>query len=254
MASSDLSHIPCEDYAFFKRALQQHRKGNDNITHKLNTIDVEDPQSCSTLLAHFRAGRDERIRNINRCVKVQEEATESLKAQVAEATPETRTSLSAALNTQATKVRYAYKYPSVRLTNTLASLCSSDCTASSWTRRQSRRNLQWQSSASVAACSRSAERFRRRRIRALARTYKAPPRTRPTIWIHTAVLIFPFSLLTEKANFSSNDTFYIHIWPTIVTRVDHISGLRLGDDDTVVNNDGPRAFLPFAVGHNSLRN
>jgi hypothetical protein len=85
----DLSRISCSDYTYFKERLDQLRKSDDQITHRLNSLvdrsslDKE-IESCGALFTQLKKGHIDRIQLIRRCVDETEREVIHLKQHIEE--------------------------------------------------------------------------------------------------------------------------------------------------------------------------
>jgi hypothetical protein len=83
----DVHNIPCEDYTYFKEQLDQLRKSEDNIIHRLNSLidkssREKEMETCGNLFVRLNEGHLDRLRLIKRCTEETEERINTMKQQI----------------------------------------------------------------------------------------------------------------------------------------------------------------------------
>lgn len=72
-----LTQADCLDVSHFRMLLRQDRKSDDNLTHRLNTINTQDYQQCADVAVWLREMHKARRRALQNCIKLIESPSDS---------------------------------------------------------------------------------------------------------------------------------------------------------------------------------
>lgn len=65
----EINDQTCADFVYFRKIMRDMRRPDDNISHLLNKIDTNDPDSCAKLWNDMRSLHKERETALEFCIK-----------------------------------------------------------------------------------------------------------------------------------------------------------------------------------------